>query len=240
MSRLSRIVHRVRRLLLLAQVPLVVPALCAFCAWGISHVTDRLSAAPTIVYSCEVSNHPPGLAWTCTVYNASASVRFGDLKFFLRFPDQSSGKISSVEIVWKSTSSKDASEDQSFSAQEATFHVSALHPGQEVQLTAEVTEDPRKPALRFEAAAPVLAVEANAVTWVVRHESGMIICLTLIAAFIVFITLLLKSAEEVPKEARKYVVVVRLPDSEAGADIKDPGTTGRLQGDEKDPIRTDL
>lgn len=99
--------RRLRLVFSAERVPYLLPALLAFAAWGLTHISDRLVKAPTLEYRCKAAACPDDAGatdWSCRVLNLSEDRVFREMTLILRTPEQTGCTVKRVEEVeWLGT-----------------------------------------------------------------------------------------------------------------------------------------
>jgi len=85
------------------KVPFLLPALLAFAAWGLTHISDRLLKSPTLEYSCSAKPSNDGSDWSCVIRNLSDAQLYREMHLILRIPDTVGGKVEQAAIEWLGT-----------------------------------------------------------------------------------------------------------------------------------------
>ncbi len=159
-------------------------ALLGACGWGIVHVIDRLTEAPTVEYSVTSrTGRQRGVA--VNIRNLSYTNRFKDLKFSLDCRSNDCGTFSNADIVGIPPAFHGGARPDTCQGSELTFVIPNLHPGWRFMAHADYDGDDTPPLRLMYAATEVQLLESSSLTFLLRHQLGFIVSFSAISLCLV-------------------------------------------------------
>jgi hypothetical protein len=206
------------------KVPLLLPALLAFVAWGLTHISDRLLKSPTLEYDCGPAGKDTG-DWECVIRNLSDDRVFRGLHFIVRFPNSVSGKIEKAEeIEWLGTAHHGQKDEPATQLDKnVEYKASMLNPGQAVRLKVRVSGESPRLEFRFwseESSQAIRAVQSNGFTIAVRHEQEIILFLIGLAILLGILCIGTMRAEKESTGSDELRVVLAGPEEQQGRQLR--------------------
>ena len=189
--------HRMRPLLDQASVPYLVTALLLACGWGIVHVIDRLTEAPSMEYCVTLERADEVAIVKVSLENLSLTTKFRMLKFNLGDRENGEELFSRPRIVEDPPAFQGSRKPEG--GRQLEFEIAAMNPGDRIEVTAKYPGVDLPPLRLMQSKDSMLLLECSPLTYLLKHQLAFVFLFSVVALVVIVLLLHVRSRDAGPK-----------------------------------------